>query len=56
MANEQLTHGGGRLDAVHSKAHTEAHIAPLEQEAVEDARHIDLSWRSWVVVFVCCFA
>lgn len=23
-------------------------IVPIEQEAVEDARHIHLSWRSWV--------
>ncbi|KAI1246824.1 hypothetical protein MGN70_010707 [Eutypa lata] len=28
---------------------------PIEEEAVQDAYHIHLSWRSWVVVFVTCF-
>lgn len=37
------------------KSH-EAHIAPLQQEATEDTRHVNLSWRSWIVVFFCCFA
>ncbi|KAF1828734.1 MFS general substrate transporter [Decorospora gaudefroyi] len=34
----------------------DAHIVPLEQEANEDVKHINLSWRSWIVVFCCCFA
>ena len=33
-----------------------AHIVPLQQEAHENAIHIDLTWRSWLVVFVTCFA
>jgi hypothetical protein len=50
------THVEESHDAPHRKSHTDAHIVPIEQEAIEDARHIDLSWRSWMVVFVCCFA
>ena len=29
---------------------------PIELEAMEDAQHISLSWRSWLVVFMTCFA
>ncbi|KAH3972028.1 hypothetical protein HBH98_001260 [Parastagonospora nodorum] len=47
---------GSHDERQHHKAHTGAHIVPIEQEVTEDARHIDLSWRSWTVVFVCCFA
>ncbi|KAF2792004.1 MFS general substrate transporter [Melanomma pulvis-pyrius CBS 109.77] len=36
--------------------HARPHIVPIEEEAIEDVRHIDLSWRSWLVVFVTCFA
>jgi hypothetical protein len=56
MAKDQVTHIEGSHDVAHDKAHTQAHIVPLEEEATEDAKHVDLSWRSWVVVFVCCFA
>lgn len=31
-------------------------IVPIEEEALEDAEHIHLSWRSWLVVFITCFA
>jgi hypothetical protein len=53
---DAVTHIEGNHNAAHDKLHTEAHIVPIEQEATEDVQHIDLSWRSWVVVFVCCFA
>lgn len=33
-----------------------AHVVPMQQEAQEDLIHIDLTWRSWMVVFVSCFA
>ncbi|PSN68178.1 MFS general substrate transporter [Corynespora cassiicola Philippines] len=33
-----------------------AHIVPIDQEANEHVEHINLSWRSWIVVFVTCFA
>jgi hypothetical protein len=32
------------------------HIVPIDQEATEDVKHVNLSWRSWMVVFCCCFA
>ncbi|KAH7073994.1 major facilitator superfamily domain-containing protein [Paraphoma chrysanthemicola] len=35
---------------------TATRVVPLAQEATENAKHIDLSWRSWVVVFICSFA
>jgi hypothetical protein len=53
---DSVTHTEGSHDVPHHKHHTDAHIVPIEQEVNEDVRHIDLSWRSWVVVFVCCFA
>ncbi|CAK7199182.1 hypothetical protein SEUCBS139899_001855 [Sporothrix eucalyptigena] len=31
-------------------------IVPIEEEAVRNAVHINLSWRSWLVVFITCFA
>jgi hypothetical protein len=46
-----------RHDPSLRKSHdVDAHIVPLQQEAHEDAMHIDLTWRSWLVVFVTCFA
>ncbi|KAI0113934.1 major facilitator superfamily domain-containing protein [Nemania sp. FL0031] len=36
--------------------HEDAAVVPIQQEAVEDAQHIQLSWRSWLVVFITCFA
>jgi len=53
---DEVTHIEGTHDAAPRKSLTEAHIVPIEQEAVEDVHHVNLSWRSWVVVFVCCFA
>ncbi|KAB5566058.1 major facilitator superfamily domain-containing protein [Coniochaeta sp. 2T2.1] len=31
-------------------------VIPIEQEAVQNAVHIQLGWRSWLVVFITCFA
>jgi hypothetical protein len=53
---DSVAHVERSQDEYHHKPHTDAHIVPIEQEVNEDARHIDLSWRSWIVVFVCCFA
>ncbi|OAG01644.1 MFS general substrate transporter [Paraphaeosphaeria sporulosa] len=36
--------------------HVNARVVPMQQEAQEDLVHIDLTWRSWMVVFVSCFA
>ncbi|KAI1499562.1 major facilitator superfamily domain-containing protein [Biscogniauxia marginata] len=41
----------GRVSSEHHEV-----VLPIEQEAVEEAYHIHLSWRSWLVVFVTCFA
>jgi len=49
MAEKQENHIVETHDA-------EPHIVSIQQEAAEDARHIDLSWRSWLVVFITCFA
>jgi hypothetical protein len=32
----------------HHYAKNDFTIVPIEEEAVQDAHHIDLSWRSWV--------
>jgi hypothetical protein len=53
---DSVTHIEDSHGVDHHKPHTNAHIVPIEQEAVEDAKHVNLSWRSWVVVSVCCFA
>ncbi|OTB02549.1 hypothetical protein M426DRAFT_264349 [Hypoxylon sp. CI-4A] len=34
----------------------ELEVVPIEQEAVQEAYHVHLSWRSWLVVFITCFA
>ncbi|KAF1961542.1 MFS general substrate transporter [Byssothecium circinans] len=34
----------------------DAHIIPIHQEAHEDDIHVNLTWRSWLVVFITCFA
>ncbi|KAH7009966.1 major facilitator superfamily domain-containing protein [Ilyonectria destructans] len=34
----------------------ELDVVPIQQAALEDAYHVKLSWRSWVVVFCTCFA
>ena len=33
-----------------------AHIVSMQEEAQDDGIHIRLTWRSWMVVFVSCFA
>lgn len=33
-----------------------AHIVSMQEEAQDDGIHIHLTWRSWMVVFVSCFA
>ncbi|KAK3393976.1 major facilitator superfamily domain-containing protein [Podospora didyma] len=31
-------------------------VIPIEEEAVQEAKHVSLGWRSWLVVFITCFA
>ncbi|RYN20008.1 hypothetical protein AA0115_g10411 [Alternaria tenuissima] len=45
--------GATHIEATHAR---EAHIVPIDQEANDDIHHVNLSWRSWMVVFCCCFA
>lgn len=28
--------------------HKEIHVLPIDEEALEDVHHINLTWRSWV--------
>lgn len=51
---ENLPHSHGH-DHGHDH-HDELDVVPLEEEAVRNAVHINLSWRSWLVVFMTCFA
>ncbi|KAI4914540.1 hypothetical protein J4E85_010606 [Alternaria conjuncta] len=45
--------GATHIETAHGR---DAHIVPIDQEANEDVHHVKLSWRSWMVVFCCCFA
>lgn len=54
---------GNAIDTTHTEhAHLphghadELDVVPIEEEAVRNAVHINLSWRSWLVVFITCFA
>ncbi|CAK7237427.1 hypothetical protein SCUCBS95973_009956 [Sporothrix curviconia] len=54
---EHAPHAPHAPHALHHHHHDhEADIVPIEEEAVRNAVHIDLSWRSWLVVFITCFA
>jgi hypothetical protein len=55
-SKDEVTHVEGNHDTLDHKPHHDTHIKTIEEEATEDATHVNLSWRSWVVVFVCCFA
>jgi hypothetical protein len=44
-----------RIPAAHE--HADAFEAPAQHvQELNEAEHINLSWRSWIVVFVTCFA
>lgn len=43
----QYSSDGKRGDTADEK------IVPIDEEAVENAHHIDLSWRSWVRITLC---
>jgi hypothetical protein len=46
---QEATSGGEEHHREHYRHHHETmRIIPIEEEAVTDAVHIDLSWRSWV--------
>ncbi len=34
--------------------HHELKVVPIEEEAIQDDVHINLSWRSWVRSLPCC--
>ncbi|KAI1280184.1 major facilitator superfamily domain-containing protein [Xylaria sp. FL0933] len=36
--------------------HEHRHFVSIQQEAAENAYHVRLGWRSWLVVFITCFA
>ncbi|KAI0470785.1 MFS general substrate transporter [Xylariaceae sp. FL0804] len=50
-----VDHSSGSAGAP-AAAHPGMEIVPIEQEAVEDAVHIRLGWRSWLVVFITTWA
>lgn len=57
-----------KIDAIHAETAEQPHVSglkdvPLEDAApmqhiaeYQDATHINLTWKSWMVVFVTCFA
>jgi len=48
-ANEKTGVAEVRLEHPEHHHHKEINVIPIEQEAVQDAVHIDLTWRSWVL-------
>ncbi|TGJ83164.1 hypothetical protein E0Z10_g5595 [Xylaria hypoxylon] len=44
------------LDKAELSEDENPNVVSIQQEAVEGAYHIQLSWRSWLVVFITCFA
>lgn len=50
MATPGEKTGGAEVRLEHSEHHhhKEIHPIPIEQEAVQDAVHVQLGWRSWV--------
>ena len=56
MTKDEVTHVEATHHANPRKSFTDAIVVPIEQEAHEHVHHVNLSWRSWVVVFVCCWA
>ncbi|AEO65543.1 b6246144-b555-4864-ba49-ca1a76f0f3a2 [Thermothielavioides terrestris] len=51
---EQVSNGSSGGREVHRPHHLE--VVPIEEEAHQGDVHINLSWRSWLVVFITCFA
>ncbi|KAI1421579.1 major facilitator superfamily domain-containing protein [Xylaria sp. FL1777] len=43
-------------EKIENVEHEDAKAVSIQQEVDEDAYHIQLSWRSWLVVFITCFA
>jgi hypothetical protein len=39
-----------------SSKNEKEHTTVVYREAHENVEHINLSWRSWVAVFIACFA
>ncbi|KAM7186785.1 Major facilitator superfamily domain containing protein [Rhypophila sp. PSN 637] len=51
------TNGNEKYDAAPIHTHRELlTVKPIEEEAHDGDIHINLSWRSWLVVFIICFA
>lgn len=49
--------GGDRDHGVPTQHHGSKTVVPIEEEAHDQENvHVDLGWRSWLVVFVTCFA
>ncbi|EPE09093.1 mfs general substrate transporter [Ophiostoma piceae UAMH 11346] len=63
MSSKSATTTADAVDTVHAENapppphhHHAPELVPIELEAVDNAIHINLSWRSWLVVFLTCFA
>ncbi|RYP72435.1 hypothetical protein DL771_004230 [Monosporascus sp. 5C6A] len=48
--------GVGEAEHEPARKQKETPALPIEEEAVQDAYHVHLGWRSWLVVFISCFA
>ncbi len=56
-----MASSGSKIAGIHQHEHLpkdgvkEFEIVPIEEEAVLNAWHVDLGWRSWLVVFITSF-
>ncbi|KAK9775830.1 putative Major facilitator superfamily (MFS) profile domain-containing protein [Seiridium cardinale] len=56
-SNDDKVHpGSGQETEVGVSHHEHRNIVPLTEEARQGVIRIDLGWRSWLVVFITCFA
>ncbi|KAK6850597.1 hypothetical protein PG987_000231 [Apiospora arundinis] len=58
MSSSESKSLGERATSQHIEGGKHQHrvidAVPIDQEAHQDVRHVNLGWRSWAVVFVCC--
>jgi hypothetical protein len=56
-AEKDISHTAEAIEEAPKRQHATEFEPPTQHiQELNDAEHINLSWRSWLVVFVTCFA
>jgi hypothetical protein len=56
-AEKDISHSAEAIEEATNRQHATEFEPPTQHiQELNDAEHINLSWRSWLVVFVTCFA